>query len=59
MAWQCPSCQAGLPEDPDELKLARFCRECGTSYFGEEVTDEPQLRVVNGSDESPVADKAG
>lgn len=36
MAWRCPSCEEPVPQDTDELTLARFCRQCGSSYFGEE-----------------------
>lgn len=36
MVWACPSCAAALPDDSTELIAARFCRHCGTSYFGEE-----------------------
>ena len=35
MVWACPKCGALLPEDSAELLAARFCRECGTGYFGE------------------------
>ncbi|MGE5596665.1 MAG: DUF2321 domain-containing protein [Hyphomicrobiales bacterium] len=35
MVWACGACQAPVPDDPDELKVARFCRECGAGYFGE------------------------
>jgi len=35
MVWACPKCGALLPEDNAELLAARFCRECGTGYFGE------------------------
>jgi len=37
MIWRCPDCEAALPGDPDELKAARFCRDCGASYFGEDA----------------------
>ena len=58
MVWECPQCAANLPEDPDELKVARFCRECGTAYFGE--TMEPALHVVSDRDETgPNAEMAG
>lgn len=33
MVWACPKCVTPLPEDSEELAVARFCRECGTSYF--------------------------
>lgn len=36
MVWACPNCAAGLPDDSTELIAARFCRHCGTSYFGED-----------------------
>ena len=36
MIWECTHCHEPLPEDADELILARFCRDCGTSYFGAE-----------------------
>jgi hypothetical protein len=35
MVWRCPSCEAPLPDDSNELMVARFCRQCGTSYFGD------------------------
>jgi hypothetical protein len=35
MVWTCPKCEASLPEDPEELVEARFCRHCGTAYFGD------------------------
>jgi len=42
MVWVCSGCQEPLPEDPVELAEARFCRQCGTAYFGDEpVTGEP------------------
>jgi hypothetical protein len=33
MVWRCAQCEAGLPDDNDELELARFCRHCGAGYF--------------------------
>ena len=36
MVWRCPSCEAELPDDSSELAAARFCRHCGSSYFGED-----------------------
>jgi hypothetical protein len=36
MVWACERCSAPLPEDSGELATARFCRECGHSYFNEE-----------------------
>lgn len=33
MVWECPGCGAPVPEDSEELTLARFCRECGSPYF--------------------------
>jgi hypothetical protein len=42
MVWACPQCSAGLPEDSEELAAARFCRECGASYFdGQRRDAEP------------------
>lgn len=35
MVWRCAQCKAFLPEDPDELMAARFCRDCGGAYFAE------------------------
>ena len=42
MVWKCGECATSVPEDADELKLARFCRQCGTGYFGDEAEDEAQ-----------------
>jgi hypothetical protein len=42
MVWSCPSCDHPLPEESAELAAARFCRQCGTSLFG--------------NDEAPAAD---
>jgi hypothetical protein len=36
MIWECNHCHTPLPEDGAELILARFCRDCGTSYFDAE-----------------------
>jgi hypothetical protein len=36
MIWACSHCQAPLPEDGDELMLAKFCRDCGKAYFAAE-----------------------
>ena len=33
MVWECPACSKPLPEDAAELERARFCRDCGASYF--------------------------
>ncbi|HUF52630.1 MAG TPA: DUF2321 domain-containing protein [Dehalococcoidia bacterium] len=33
MVWHCPDCNDPLPQDVEELVLARFCRNCGTQYF--------------------------
>jgi hypothetical protein len=33
MVWVCPKCQAPVPDDPQELATANFCRACGTAYF--------------------------
>lgn len=58
VVWECPACEANLPEDPDELKVARFCRECGSAYFGD--LPQPGLRVVSAQDEqAPNAEMAG
>lgn len=35
MTWQCPSCSEPVPQDTDELTVARFCRQCGAAYFDE------------------------
>ena len=35
MIWECASCRTPLPDDNNELIAARFCRECGTSYFAD------------------------
>jgi predicted nucleic acid-binding Zn-ribbon protein len=40
MVWACAKCGTALPEDSEELAVARFCRECGSSYF-DTPTDEP------------------
>ena len=34
MVWVCPECEAPVPDDPQELASANFCRFCGTAYFG-------------------------
>jgi hypothetical protein len=36
MIWECSHCQSPLPEDGDELMLAKFCRDCGKAYFAAE-----------------------
>jgi len=36
IVWQCPACDAPVPSDPDELQAARFCRDCGAPYFGDD-----------------------
>jgi len=33
MVWECPECRSRLPDDTNELIAARFCRDCGSSYF--------------------------
>ena len=35
MVWACAACEAGMPDDADELSAARFCRHCGAAYFGD------------------------
>jgi hypothetical protein len=40
MVWACADCDAPLPEDPEELAEARFCRHCGSGYFGDESESE-------------------
>lgn len=45
MVWACASCQASMPDDNDELALARFCRHCGASYFGEAVNESGEQPV--------------
>ncbi|MCC7363371.1 MAG: hypothetical protein IT303_03285 [Dehalococcoidia bacterium] len=65
MVWDCPSCHATLPDDPDELKLAHFCRECGSPYFeaaerAAEPCEEPALRIISGrAGPAEAADRAG
>jgi hypothetical protein len=39
MVWECAACKSPLPDDADELAVARFCRQCGAAYFGD--TPEP------------------
>ena len=41
MVWVCPKCATALPEDSDELAVARFCRECGAGYFDVVDGDSP------------------
>jgi hypothetical protein len=38
VVWKCAACGHGLPDDSNELTAARFCRYCGTAYFGDEPT---------------------
>jgi predicted RNA-binding Zn-ribbon protein involved in translation (DUF1610 family) len=33
MVWACARCNATLPDDPEELETANFCRSCGAPYF--------------------------
>ena len=33
MIWMCASCGEPVPDDPQELAAARFCRSCGAPYF--------------------------
>lgn len=33
MVWACPQCGEPLPDDPQELATASFCRACGAPYF--------------------------
>ena len=40
MVWACTQCGAALPEDSDELIVARFCRDCGRGYFDGEERSE-------------------
>ena len=50
MVWVCAGCGDPLPEDPEELAEARFCRQCGGSYFGEEpVVEEAFTNGKNGN----------
>ena len=42
MVWTCPNCESPMPDDPTELAEARFCRNCGTAYFGDEPPAEQQ-----------------
>ena len=39
MVWACAACEAPLPNDADELTVARFCRQCGAGYFAGSETD--------------------
>lgn len=34
MVWKCAKCGEPVPDDAAELAAARFCRHCGTAYFG-------------------------
>jgi hypothetical protein len=36
MAWECSKCHSPLPDEPDELSHARFCRDCGAPYFADD-----------------------
>lgn len=36
MVWRCPTCESPLPDDSAELVAARFCRQCGAAYFGDQ-----------------------
>ncbi len=40
MVWRCGSCGELLPEDPQELETAKYCRSCGASYFVDSKTEE-------------------
>jgi hypothetical protein len=42
MVWDCPNCQSPLPDDPGELESARFCRNCGSSYFPDAEEEETE-----------------
>jgi hypothetical protein len=33
MIWICPKCETPVPDDPQELENANFCRSCGAAYF--------------------------
>ena len=45
MVWECPACGEPLPEDAEDLELARFCRQCGASYF-EKLPDGSPRRAT-------------
>jgi len=42
MVWSCPHCDATLPADVDELRLANFCPMCGEPYFTGEASFSTQ-----------------
>lgn len=45
MVWECGNCKASVPDDGEELAVARFCRECGTPYFdSDDDSVDPALR---------------
>jgi hypothetical protein len=33
MVWECPACNARVPQDLEELQRAQFCRHCGSRYY--------------------------
>jgi hypothetical protein len=35
MLWACARCRASMPDDPAELLVAMYCRDCGAPYFDE------------------------
>src|SRR5512147_3007893 len=47
MLWGCVSCETPMPEDHDELILARFCRECGAGYFGPAAEEAAAASTVD------------
>lgn len=54
MVWACAQCEAPLPEDSNELALARFCRDCGAQYF-EDGAEADGAAAEGGREESPRA----
>lgn len=41
MTWKCPNCKEPVPQDTDELTVARFCRQCGAGYFDDQEGGGP------------------
>jgi hypothetical protein len=48
MVWACPACDSRMPDDADELAVARFCRHCGAPYFGDEPAAVEPARAADG-----------
>jgi hypothetical protein len=38
-----------MPDDADELAVARFCRHCGAAYFGDEPEAVKPVAASRGS----------